>query len=388
MKKIITLLLTLSIIILCSANVFATENHVFLGKENDIFDSSEIKMMNDDLDYILENFDIDFKLVYDYSIPNDELAQYSENLLENSNGIYRVALCINEDYYYFAYSENCISLLGGHEEQLWSLHLNEDTYFEGFKKIYQEVVRVINEEFYESNIILVSGTPKIYDNANLLNETELKEIEKKLADVSKKYSIDIVVLFTDSLNGMTARNYADDYYDYNGYRNNGILFMLSMNEREWYVSTKGNAILYISDNTIDTIVDGILDDLSSGHYSDALNKYVNKLDKALEHGINNNGKDYHETNYTQVLLTSGGIAAVVTLIVYLVLNGQLKSVRTNSYAGDYIVPNSFRLTGYSDFFIRKEVSKTAKQSSSSSSGSHSSHTSSSGSSHGGHGGRF
>ena len=198
--------------------------------------------------------------------------------------------------------------------------------------------------------------------------------------------MDVIILLTDSLNGMTARNYA---YDYNGYKDDGILFMLSMNEREWYVSTKGSAIDYISDGTIDTVVDKILDDLSSGNYFEALMTYSKKIDQALEYGINHNGSDYHERDYALNFTISGIIASVVTLIVYLVLNGQLKSVRTNNYAGDYIVKDSFRLTGYSDFFLRKEVTKTAKQSSSSSSsGSHSSHTSSSGSSHGGHGGRF
>lgn len=57
----------------------------------------------------------------------------------------------------------------------------------------------------------------VVDNADLLTQTEENELSKKLQDISDELQFDVVVVTTNSTGSKTATEYADDYFDYNGY---------------------------------------------------------------------------------------------------------------------------------------------------------------------------
>ena len=49
------------------------------------------------------------------------------------------------------------------------------------------------------------------------------------------------------------------------------------------------------------------------------------------------------------------VGIVVAFIVTLIMKGQLKSVRQQRAAANYVVPGSFRLTARSDVFLYRNV---------------------------------
>lgn len=78
----------------------------------------------------------------------------------------------------------------------------------------------------------------------------------------------MIVVTVDSLNGKTVEEYADDYYDDNGYgygeNNSGILFLVAMDDREWNISTSGDAITAFTDAGLAYMGDQFVSDLSDG----------------------------------------------------------------------------------------------------------------------------
>ena len=52
-----------------------------------------------------------------------------------------------------------------------------------------------------------------------------------------------------------------------------------------------------------------------------------------------------------------GVGLLVGLITVLIMKGQLRSVRSQSAAGDYMVPGSFRLTQRHDLFLYRTVTR-------------------------------
>ena len=62
----------------------------------------------------------------------------------------------------------------------------------------------------------------------------------------ERQSCDVIVVTVASLDGKTAESYADDYFDFNGYGlgqdRDGILLLLSMEDRDWAISTHGFAL--------------------------------------------------------------------------------------------------------------------------------------------------
>ena len=92
--------------------------------------------------------------------------------------------------------------------------------------------------------VVAEGNAFFVDDANLLEDTEEAELEQILEEISMRQNCDVVIVTVDSLDGKSAMEYADDYFDYNGYgygaEKDGILFLIAMEDRDWWISTHGS----------------------------------------------------------------------------------------------------------------------------------------------------
>lgn len=111
--------------------------------------------------------------------------------------------------------------------------------------------------------LIIAEKMMVVDDAALFTASEMEDLENKLLSLSDEYNMDIVVvtaLFTD---GKTATEYADDYFDYEGYGRgddySGILFLIDMDNREVAISTSGQGIRYLTDERIENILDQVFD---------------------------------------------------------------------------------------------------------------------------------
>ena len=87
--------------------------------------------------------------------------------------------------------------------------------------------------------------PRLVDGAGLLSQDQADDLLSKLDQVSEGQNFDIAIITVDALEeGYTSIEYADDIYDYNGFGMgedyDGILFLISMEERDWAISTHGD----------------------------------------------------------------------------------------------------------------------------------------------------
>lgn len=237
--------------------------------------------------------------------------------------------------------------------------------------------------------------PRLVDNADLLTDREERTLFAKLDEISQRQEADIVVVTVDSLNGKLPMAYADDFYDGNGYREDGVLLLVSMEYRDWWISTSGYGITAITDAGIDYIADQFLPDLSDGDYADAFTTFAGLCDDFFTQA--KTGEPYDRGhmpkepfNVARNLLIAVIVGFVIALIVTGVMKGKLKTVRFQSDADRYVRTNSMQVTERRDLFLYTHVDRhpRPKETSSGSSGGSSIHTSFSGRSHGGGGGKF
>lgn len=224
--------------------------------------------------------------------------------------------------------------------------------------------------------------PLVVDEAGLLSTSEENSLVQKLEALSEEKKFEIAVVTVLSTEGQLIRDFADDFYDYNGYgygeNRDGLMLVLDMSDRSWWVSTCGKGEKAFSTEDINTIISAIGSQLSSGDYYSAFSDFADLSAKHLD----KSGK--------VPLYWIPVDAAVGFLVAYLVMKNKtkdLKSVRKQTGAGTYVVPGSLMMYGQNDRFITMSVSQTPVVRSSSG-GSSGSHTSSSGTSHGGTGGHF
>ena len=231
----------------------------------------------------------------------------------------------------------------------------------------------------------------VNDMADILTDDEEIEISNSLYDTMEKYGMTIVLVTTDSTGEKTPEQYADDYYDYNDYYDDGAVLMVSMSDRKWHFSTKGKAIDAFTDNTIEYIFDeNVVEYFKDDDWYGGFSCYAQMADQCLN--AYSNGEEYPPVSafdvwkrraiYFAVCLV---IAFIITLIVMLSVKSKYKNVRFNSGADDYMVNGSFRLKDSYDAFLYSTVTRAPKPKENNSS---STHTSSSGSTHGGGGGSF
>ena len=222
----------------------------------------------------------------------------------------------------------------------------------------------------------------VLDYADLLSDDEEQKLAEQIWTIEDAYSSAIVILTVNSTGNRSATEYADDFYDYNGYgfgeNHDGIIFLVSMEDRSWHISTTGSAIRTFTDSDIEYISDRCLSDLSSGYYYDAFSTYVRLCGNELE-------KAYNDAQFTLfkflICLLIGAVLALIPLAGFML---QLKTVKPAKGAGNYS-PDGLKLKRNSDIFIRSSISKTRIPKDS---GGSSTHTGSSGTSHGGGGGHF
>ena len=249
--------------------------------------------------------------------------------------------------------------------------------------------------------------PRVVDTAGLLSPEEIVLLEEKSAELYDLYGIHAVILTVDSLGGVRPQDFADDYYDQAGYGADGVLYLLAMEERAWYISTCGNLIYALTDYGIQEVGELVLPYLSEELWYDGFFGFLDALPDYLDafeasapiDGYAEYSGDYYHGDQEEIVyyeeeftpwfglsLFCGIIAASVSLLIMRI---SMNSKRPQRCASVYLADGSWNLTQHRDLFLYSKVTKTRKQEPPKSTGGGSSvHRSSGGRSHGGGGGRF
>lgn len=232
--------------------------------------------------------------------------------------------------------------------------------------------------------------PRLVDQADLLSAAEESNLLSKLDTISNRQGMDVIVVTTDTLDGKSPMAYADDFYDYNGYAEDGILLLVSMEDSDWWISTAGYGITAFTDAEIEYLGDLFVPYLSDGDYVAAFETYADHCDEFITQAKSGNPYDTHNLpkepfDFLTTLVICFVMGLVIAFIVTAVMKGQLKSVRAQAGASGYVKNGSMNVTHRQDLFLYRDVKRTPKPKESSGSRTH---TSSSGRSHGGGGGKF
>lgn len=238
--------------------------------------------------------------------------------------------------------------------------------------------------------------PRLVDNADLLTESEKVELNATLDEISSRQEMDVVVVTVYSLDGKTSTEYADDFYDDNGYgfgeSYDGILLLISMEDHDWAISTCGEAIEVFTDAGQEYMTDQFISYLSEEEYKTAFTTYADICDEFITQA--KTGEPYDSDNLPKEPFAAGKnlvisliIGLVAAFIVTGIMRSKLKSVRSEAAASNYMKKDSLKVTNSRDMFLYRHVDRREKPKDNSSSGS-SVHTSSSGRTHGGSSGKF
>ena len=251
--------------------------------------------------------------------------------------------------------------------------------------------------FLGFSVSSAAGKKSVIDDAGLIKASDEKKLDKKIKNIQKD-KFDVVILTVKSLDGKSAQDYADDYYDNNDYgldnEKSGVLFLVSKGDRKYHISTKGAGINAFTCPFAVRIKEEIKPYLSDGDYFDACDEFLNitkNFVKAYKDGTpyDTDNPYNEEIDYVILEVIALVIAFVIALISVGIMRLRMNTAKPKGTAMEYIKKGSFKLTSEKDIFMYSTVTKTAKpKDNDNSAGGSTTHVSSSGSEHGGGGGSF
>lgn len=247
-------------------------------------------------------------------------------------------------------------------------------------------------------MVCAANTEYVVDQADLLTDEEETVLSEKAQAMAETWKQDFVLVTTDDAEGKEAEAYADDYYDYNGYQKNGVLYLIDLDNGEIWISTSGAMIRFLTDERIEKVLDAGYSEVKGQNYEEGLLLMLDQTEAYMDSGIPDGQYTYdRETGkierHRSVTFMEGLIAVVIALVCgggFAMVTISSYKMKKSSYKYPYREKARVDFTRREDRFInqivtQRRIPKSPPPGSGGGGGRSSVHTSSSGGSHGGGG---
>lgn len=393
----------------------------------DVLSASEEQKLANELDRVSYLYDADFAVVTVNSTKGQSMQNYAEEFFTSrrfsnldNGGILLLLNFGTHKYWICTYltGKDAVSEEAGlaYIEHKMVDEFYVGDYYKGFLNFadacgdlyrWYKAGTVLTRSNYDE---LTGGNPhddRLVDGANLLSfseETELRGLLNRLSE-ENRFEIAIVTMnryISKSLGDYAGEYYDEHYYGYNAARD-GVLMVINMYDRGYYICTTGYGMSAI-DPYLSSLENAFIPYLKKDDFAGGFTAFANKAAQlAGSYDIENDHRSYLEDQYIyskgSSTNTGGGVseeepvnyglAAIVTgLIGMLVgwistgaMRSKLNSVSRQDGATQYLRNNRFTLAEREDIFLYSNVTKTRIQTDDSSRGSY-------GGSFGGGGGSF
>lgn len=219
--------------------------------------------------------------------------------------------------------------------------------------------------FYIWMAIPPSKVYKLDDDANLFSENEEEELLSLMKSISRKKDINVMVITTEdkgsgygNSDGDSVRYAQDRFKDLAKFQpfkdNSGVLIMVDMENRFFYIVTYGTAKASITNNECDSIYNRQLSFLQQGEYFTAIRR---SLEEVADHNFTSGLLIF---TYASFIIGPIGIVALVIKI----LLRRKRSKITVDHRTYFDAKNSVNV-GDEDIFEKETVSVTYHSSGSS-----------------------
>ena len=256
---------------------------------------------------------------------------------------------------------------------------------------------------------------RVVDLAGVIDSNTLAELNRMADEVSEQYACDVAAVIVKSLGGKSVVEYADDFYDYNGYgygqNKDGILLLLSLEERDFNFTGEGYGAVAFTDYGRENYLSPHFKEYLKGSrggvddWTGAIRCYITDCGTLLEQARNGQPYDNYGSNTVvehekkTVKDVAPGAALISAIIGFFsggipagAMKRKMKSVEKNYGAGNY-ARGGLQMRRSEDRFLYSNVHRTPipreeHRTGGGGGGGSTMHFSSSGHSHGGSHGKF
>nr|WP_309099460.1 TPM domain-containing protein [Fredinandcohnia onubensis] len=216
----------------------------------------------------------------------------------------------------------------------------------------------------------------VFDQARLFSDTEKVELQEQAIQLTEQFQMDIRIVTTDDSEGKSTRDYASDFYDTHGFgyegTDDGILYLIDMDNREVYIFTRDRIVDYFPDVTVEEILDRVYPYLTEEAYGESAKAFLSDLETTMNKGIlegpsSSGGYAQSDSSTSNSSSTSQGELVKEFLIYFAIAIGvgvisvgvmaMYNRGRSTTTAHTYLESNSFTVTNKMDRHYNTRVTQ-------------------------------
>lgn len=194
----------------------------------------------------------------------------------------------------------------------------------------------------------------VYDNAGLLSEGEIRELEALAAEHSRKHDADFLFLTTPTTDGQPITTYMGDFFERwkaENNQENAVLLTIDIGSREVYLAGFGTAETSLDNQRVELVLDRIMPYMSAGEYGGAFHETVTTSSRYMEYrpGV----------NPENIFLQTWFQAAVALLLGGVVVGSMIFNAggRVTTTSRTYVDSQNTQVRSRRDQFRNKTVSR-------------------------------
>lgn len=255
-----------------------------------------------------------------------------------------------------------------------------------------------NIKSYVMQTPCVYANEKVYDFVEILPLEVEERLQEKIKNFTEKTGFDFVIVtdsFPYNIDEMN-EDYAADFYDFNDFSKDGVIFFRNTNPADPYYATYyfGEAQLYYEPDT-DYFLDNIYSYIHGGSYEEGINYLIDMMlsdyergDKLTDYYVDADGYLVAKFKVGRSIIISGIAALVITIVYMSNLVSLNKMILVATKATNYVDRDNIRYAVNKNNFVNTITTSHYVGSTSSGSygGGGGGHHSSGGHSGGGHSG--
>lgn len=207
----------------------------------------------------------------------------------------------------------------------------------------------------------------VTDDAGILTDEELKELESKAGTISAQYKCGVYIMtledYTQFGSGSIYDVAKDIYSQYAlgvGEDKSGVLLLLSMAERDYALIAYGYGNTAFTDYGKEKLENEFLDDFKNDSWADGFEDYLEKSGEMLAQA--RAGSPLDKGSDSSVKIVGIGVSVLLALIlsfvVCFILKANMESVEESSEADAYVTAGSVNFTAREDHFTHQTETRT------------------------------
>ena len=213
-----------------------------------------------------------------------------------------------------------------------------------------------------------SQLPYVTDVTGLLSESEKLQLESNAEAISTQYDCGVYIIVVDDFrrytNSYDCFSAAETlYHQYSlglGDERNGLLLLLSMQDRDFALAAYGDGAHYaFTDYGKEMLIEAFVPELSENDWYGGLSKYLETSGaflKSAAEGVPVNVPEV-ELGFGEAFIFAFVIGSVIALIVCLIFKAQMRTVAKQKSAAEYVDRGSFQLYAQQDMFMHRSVAR-------------------------------